>query len=58
MQINPKGKKKGKKYVSRGESWFEHARECRPAYRYRFSTDFQYSYLGFRLVLVSGRIKR
>jgi formylglycine-generating enzyme required for sulfatase activity len=36
--------------VGRGGAWDDGARRCRSAYRFIDRSDFQYDYVGFRLV--------
>ena len=53
-QLNPTGPSSGVYRVMRGGSWFNEARGCRSASRFRDEPDRSYDYLGFRLVLSHG----
>lgn len=47
---DPRGPGSGSSRVIRGGGWLSHAIYCRVAYRNRYSPDFSYDSLGFRLV--------
>jgi len=47
---DPKGPSSGSFPVSRGGSWYSHARYCRSAARFFVSPALRYSYQGFRFV--------
>ena len=48
---NPIGASLGPNRVYRGGSWYSYARNCRVSERSDFKPDFQYCYLGLRLVM-------
>ena len=50
-QVNPTGANSGSNRMFRGGSWFNDAWLCRSSFRYFFTPDRRYSYLGLRLVL-------
>lgn len=50
-QTNPKGPSGGSSHVIRGGSWFYDVRKCRLSYRFNYSPDRCYSFLGLRLAL-------
>ncbi|GBU22767.1 hypothetical protein R80B4_02679 [Fibrobacteres bacterium R8-0-B4] len=50
---NPTGPTSGSSRVFRGGSWNSGARYCRVSYRDYGIPDFSFTYLGFRLVLLS-----
>ncbi len=52
---DPAGPNIGSDRVHRGGSWYSFARFCRSAYRYRYSPDNRFSYLGLRLLLPPGQ---
>ena len=47
---DPTGPSRGSHRVSRGGSWFNDARGCRSANRYRICPGFRFGFLGLRLV--------
>ena len=47
---DPRGPGSDTDRVGRGSAWTGRAFDCRVAYRYHYSPDFESSYLGFRLV--------
>lgn len=49
-QTDPSGAGSGSYRVYRGGSWFNYARGCRVAYRYRNTPGDRFGYLGLRLV--------
>ncbi len=48
-QRDPLGAQTGVSRVLRGGSWYYFARHCRSAFRYYYSPDYRFNYLGFRL---------
>ena len=52
---DPTGVENGAYRVFRGGSWNDFARYVRAAYRFRYSPDYRYINLGFRLVLPPGQ---
>ena len=50
--VDPQGAKTGSFRVFRGGSWASLGRNCRSAYRYRFTPVLRYYTVGFRLVAV------
>jgi len=50
---DPTGPENGTERVMRGGSWCGSAHNCRAAIRYRYTADFRYYNLGFRVVCVS-----
>jgi len=53
-QTNPTGATTGSYRVLRGGIWSYGARYCRVSYRFSFTSDFRYDYIGFRLALSSN----
>jgi formylglycine-generating enzyme required for sulfatase activity len=50
---DPTGPLSGSDRVNRGGGWYDHARLCRSAYRYRDTPDYRSNSLGFRLAFSS-----
>ena len=48
-RLDPVGPSEGSSRVVRGGSWSFYAGLCRSAYRYGFTPDFRFYFLGFRL---------
>ncbi len=49
---NPDNQEPGSDRVLRGGCWFNYAEYCRSAIRYRYSPDYRFNFVGFRLVFV------
>ena len=50
-QVDPSGVQAGSSRVVRGGGWYDGGRDVRSAFRDRYSPDYRYNYIGFRLAL-------
>lgn len=50
-QENPKGPETGSWKIIRGGSWYDYNYNCRCAYRYYYSPETRYNFIGFRIVM-------